>query len=190
MHSRYLIETIWLPARKQRFFLESGALTGKNHRMESVNRAGEPSTPLRSPFSEVAGSVATKKRGLSRTFYLIAAVVALLGVGVGGGLWLSRHLSDPLRTLEEFPIAKYLESHRGMAGAEFRGELKVEADLGWKEGEGRLMLFSVGADPRPVAVFIPVGIAQGTYFTKGQKYLAELEVKEGGLIYTGNIRKN
>jgi hypothetical protein len=98
-------------------------------------------------------------------------------------------MSDPLRTLEAFPVAKYLENHRAVAGAKFKGELRVEADLGWKEGVGRLMVFTLPGDTRPIVVLIPAQLSN-IYFSKGQTYLAELEVKEGGLIYANNCRKN
>jgi len=38
-------------------------------------------------------------------------------------------------------------------------------------------------------VMIPPTLA-GTYFVKGQHYLAELEVKDGGLIYANSCKKN
>jgi hypothetical protein len=65
----------------------------------------------------------------------------------------------------------------------------VENDLGWKEGAGRLMVFSLRDNPHPIVVMIPPSLAQ-IYFTKGQTYEGELEVKEGGLIYANSIRKN
>lgn len=37
----------------------------------------------------------------------------------------------------------------------------VEADLGWKDGAGRLMLFTCPDDNRPVAVMIPAAVANG-----------------------------
>ena len=42
------------------------------------------------------------------------------------------------------------------------------------------MLFSTADDPRPIAVFIPSAVGKDIYFTKGQTYIAEVEVKEGG----------
>lgn len=99
------------------------------------------------------------------------------------------HLNDPLRTLEVFPVTKYLEGYQALAGSKFRAELRVENDLGWKEGVGRLMAFSIRDSSHPVAVMIPSALAQ-TYFTKGQNYVGELEVKEGGLIYANSLRKN
>jgi len=41
-----------------------------------------------------------------------------------------------------------------------------------------------------VAVMIPAGVANGTFFEKGQTYLMALEVKEGGLIYASTCKKN
>ena len=91
--------------------------------------------------------------------------------------------------MEVFPISKYFENYHSLAGAKFKGELRVEADLGWKEGVGRLMLFSTSADSRSIAVFVP-GTLANIYFVKGQTYLAELEVKEGGLVYANSCKKN
>lgn len=119
---------------------------------------------------------------------IVAAALLLIG-GIAGGIFLAGRLNDPLRTLEKFPVAKYLDGHRAITGLRFRGELRVEADLGWKEGIGRLMVFAAQDDARPIAVMIPPHLA-GTYFTKGQSYTAELEVKEGGLIYANSCRKN
>jgi len=106
-----------------------------------------------------------------------------------GGFFLVRYLNDPLRTLEPFPVGKYMESYKALAGSKFRGNLRVENDLGWKDGVGRLMVFSLREDPRPIVVMIPPSLAQ-IYFTKGQNYEGELEVKEGGLVYANSIRKN
>ncbi len=108
---------------------------------------------------------------------------------VVGGFFLVQHLNDPLRTLEPFPVSKYLDSYKSVAGLKFRADVRVENDLGWKEGIGRLMVFTLRDDPHPIVVMIPATFAQ-VYFTKGQSYVGEFEVKEGGLIYANTIRKN
>lgn len=143
-----------------------------------------------SPFENT--EAALPQKGAPGTKYAIGIGLAVLLVAAGavGGVFLARYLNDPYRTLEVFPVAKYLESHRALAGSKFKGELRVESDLGWKEGVGRLMLFSTPGDSRPLAVLVPAGVAKDIYFTKGQTYLAELEVKEGGLIYANSCRKN
>ncbi len=129
------------------------------------------------------------KTSSAKLFVWISVAIVMVGLGGVGGMMVAKHLSDPLRTLEKFPVAKYLENHRAVAGAKFKGEVRVEADLGWKEGVGRLMVFTMPDDTRPIVVLIPAHLSN-LYFSKGQSYLTELEVKEGGLIYANTCRKN
>jgi hypothetical protein len=155
-------------------------------------QAGEHSEPARgsvvSPFSDAGRhSFETSKR--SRLPLWIALAIVVIGVIGAGGFFLLRHLNDPLRTLEPFPVTKYMDGYKALAGSKFRADLRVENDLGWKEGIGRVMVFTTRDDPHPIVVMLPQHLAQ-TYFTKGQQYQAELEVKEGGLIYANSCRKN
>ncbi len=142
-----------------------------------------------SPFAE-AEAILPRTAHRKGYFWLwaVGGAVLLGAGGIGGGVF-ARYLNDPLRTLEPLPIAKYFENYHALAGSRFKGELRVEADLGWKENVGRLMLFSTSSESRPVAVFMPAHLA-GIYFVKGQTYLAELEVKEGGLIHASSCKKN
>lgn len=158
--------------------------------MESSRRNQEPESKVVSPFENTATALPRKGGSGGKYAIWIGLGILLIAAGAVGGVFLTRYLNDPYRTLESFPIAKYLESHRALAGSKFKGELRVESDLGWKEGVGRLMLFSTAGDSRPVAVLVPAAVAKDIYFTKGQVYLAELEVKEGGLIYANSCRKN
>ncbi len=155
-------------------------------------QASQPSEPagdrIISPFSDAESPSFRGKSKRNLALWVVLGVIALLIIGVGA-FFLARHLNDPLRTLEAFPVAKYIEGYKALAGSKFRGKLRVENDLGWKEGSGRLMVFSLQDDPRPIVVMIPPSLAQ-IYFTKGQSYEGELEVKEGGLIYANSIRKN
>ncbi len=140
-----------------------------------------------SPFSE-SETVISRKRGKSNTLLIWGSLIALL-LCLGGGALLYTHLNDPLRTLEVFPVAKYLDGYRSLQGSRFKGDLTVENDLGFKDGIGRLMVFSTKESTHPFVVMIPPNLAS-IYFTKGQHYLAELEVKEGGLIYANSCKKN
>lgn len=142
-----------------------------------------------SPFAQSAATLPSTKSSSGKLILWVVIAVVMIGGGGVGGMMLAKHLSDPLRTLEKFPVAKYLENHRVVAGAKFRGEMRVEADLGWKEGVGRLMVFTTPEDSRPFVVLVPAHLSN-IYFSKGQTYLAELEVKEGGLIYANTCRKN
>jgi hypothetical protein len=144
---------------------------------------------MQSPFSDAPTVLPaqTKRKGNGLLWGLIGSILLLI-VGIGGYLLYS-HLNDPLRTLEVFPVAKYLEGYKSLQGSRFKGELTVENDLGFKDGTGRLMTFSTKESTHPVVVMIPQSLS-GIYFVKGQHYLAELEVKEGGLIYANSCRKN
>ena len=143
-----------------------------------------------SPFahSEVAIS---KNKGSGGKLFLIIGLGLLLAVaGAVAGIFVMRYVNDPYRTLENFPVSKYFDDYQGLAGSKYKADFRVEADLGWKDGAGRLMLFSTADDSRPIAVLIPAAVANGIYFTKGQTYTAEVEVKEGGLIYADSFQKN
>ena len=149
---------------------------------------GNASDAVVSPFSDVSSTPQSGKGRKKSSVYLLAGISALVIFAVGG-FFVFQSMNDPLRTLEPFPVAKYLEGFRSLEGAKFKAELRVENDLGWKEGVGRLMVFSVKGEPNPIVVLIPPALAQ-TYFVKGQSYRGELEVKQGGLIYANSCKKS
>lgn len=156
------------------------------------DHAPDPTEPERvvSPFADAAVTVPTQQGSRSKAILWGALAGVFLIAGTIGGVFLIRHVNDPFRTLEPFPVAKYLDSHQALAGSKFRAEFEVVADLGWKENKGRLMLFASEDDARPIAVLVPAPVAKEIYFTKGQTYLTSIEVKEGGLIYADSVRKN
>jgi len=156
--------------------------------MQADHSSDSPGSPIISPFSDTETHSFQKRRKSHVVTWVIIGVCLLAVLGSGGFL-LFRYLNDPLRTLEPFPVAKYLESYKSLAGSKFRADLQVENDLGWKEGVGRLMVFTLHDDPHPIVAMISPTLAQ-IYFVKGQNYQAELEIKEGGLIYANSCRKN
>lgn len=76
---------------------------------------------MQSPFSDTPTvlPVQPKRKGNGLLLGLIGSIVLLI-VGIGGYLLYS-HLTDPLRTLEVFPVAKYLEGYKSLQGSRFRG---------------------------------------------------------------------
>jgi hypothetical protein len=175
-------------------------MSGSHLTLKSVLPAGRlgsmqespPNDPaearIMSPFSDAESAHVPRRRKSAPLLWAVVGLVFLVLLSVGT-FSVFRYLNDPLRTLEPFPVSKYLDGYKSLAGAKFRGNLRVENDLGWKGGVGRLMVFSFQDEPRPIVVMIPPDLAQ-IYFTKGQTYESELEVKEGGLIYANSIRKN
>jgi len=117
-----------------------------------------------------------------------ASLVILLVVFVGWTLWRGA-LNDPYRTLEVFSADKYFESPSMLTGNRFKATLCVQGDLGWSSEEGKLMVFSVEGDPRYIPVLVQ-GKGLSLAFSKGQTYLAQIQVKEGGLLCATELKKN
>lgn len=97
--------------------------------------------------------------------------------------------SDPLRTLEEFPVEAYLHNHEAVLGSRFKAELILDADLGGQLGKGRLFSFRSPSTGRILPILISGSIDQSV-FDKGQRYQFELEVRSGGVIYANSCRKS
>jgi hypothetical protein len=143
-----------------------------------------------SPFAQTTSSVRPEKpreRG-SWTLWLVSALLGLVVLG-NAGYFAARYLNNPYRTLEPFSVDRYLADFQPLAGGKFGAELKVVADLGWKENIGRLMVFNAPNDTRPILVLIPPKLAN-IYFSKGQSYQVALEVGEGGLVYADSCDKD
>ncbi len=142
-----------------------------------------------SPFARTTSTVqATRGKGSSSwALWLVSGLLIVAMIGMVG-YFTYKYLSDPYRTLEPFPMDKYLTDYRSMTGAKFKADLKVSADLGWKAETGRLMVFTVQNGNRPLVVLIPPKLGS-IYFTKGQNYQASLHVEDGGLVYADTCEK-
>jgi hypothetical protein len=147
------------------------------------------SSRIISPFAQTTSTVRQRGGGggNSIALWIVSSLLGLVVLGVAG-FFLVRYLNDPYRTLEPFPMDKYLSDYRSMAGNKYKADLKVSNDLGWKAETGRLMVFTLPNENRPLVVLIPPKLS-GLYFTKGQNYQASLEVGEGGLIYADTCEK-
>ena len=155
-----------------------------------ITSESEPEKVISPFFDRQTEIVPPEKRKFRGWIWIVTAGFLLVVLGAIAATVSIRYINDPYRTLEEFPVGKYFDDYQSLAGSKYRVQLRVEADLGWKDNTGRLMLFSTADDPRPFAVMIPVGVANGITFTKGQGYLAEIQIKEGGLIYANLFQKN
>jgi hypothetical protein len=142
-----------------------------------------------SPFARTTSTVQTRggSPASSWALWIVSSLLILVIVGIVG-YFTYKYLADPYRTLEPFPMDKYLADYRSMSGAKFKADLKVSADLGWKADTGRLMVFTAPNDARPLVVLIPPRLG-GIFFEKGQSYQASLEVGQGGLIYADSCEK-
>jgi hypothetical protein len=153
------------------------------------NADEDESQRIISPFAQTTSTIEAARPGRSSPWplWMVSGLLILVVLGVVAYFtW--QYLENPYRTLETFPVDKYLSDYRSLSGAKFRADLKVSADLGWKAEVGRLMVFTVADDTRPVVVLIPPKLGD-IFFTKGQNYQASLEVGEGGLIYADSFEK-
>ena len=111
-------------------------------------------------------------------------------LGGGAAVFAFSHFaSDPYRTLESFPLETYVGNYHALEGSRFKATLRVENDLGYNAGAGRLMVFSIEGDGRTVAALVPARLADNL-FSRGQRYTAELQVGSGGLIQVNSYVKN
>ena len=142
-----------------------------------------------SPFAQTTSTVSSRRGGGGGhwALWIVSTLLVLVVIGVVGFFTFS-YLEDPYRTLEVFPIDKYMDDYRSLSGARFKGDFKVANDLGYKDGVGRLMVFTMDNQSRPIVVLMPPKLA-GVFFMKGQTYRVSLEVGEGGLIYADSCEK-
>lgn len=131
----------------------------------------------------------TGSPGLQKAILVIGIVIAVL-LGVLLVLLAWKHtVNNPYRTLEKFSAEKYFENPGSLTGNRFQATLRVEGDLGWTSGVGKLMVFSVDGDSRYIPVLVPDDKLDYS-FSKGQTYLAKIYVQEGGLISATDFKKN
>jgi hypothetical protein len=143
-----------------------------------------------SPFAQTTSTIhpPAEKKSASWWLGMISSVLAFVLVGNTAYFWF-KYLNNPYRTLEPFSVDRYLADFQPLAGSKFGADLKVVADLGWKENVGRLMVFTASDDNRPILVLIPPKLS-GTFFSKGQTYQVAMEIGEGGLIYADSCDKD
>ena len=120
--------------------------------------------------------------------WIALIAVALLG-SIGVGFAIMHFASNPYRPLEPFPLETYVGNYHALEGARFKATLRVENDLGYSAGTGRLMVFSIEGDGRTIAALVPARLADNL-FSRGQRYTAELQVASGGLIQVNSYVKN
>ena len=79
-----------------------------------------------SPFAHSEVAISQNKGSGGRLFLIISLGLLLVVVGAVAGIFVMRYINDPYRTLENFPVAKYLDGYQALAGSKFKAEFRVE----------------------------------------------------------------
>jgi hypothetical protein len=83
-----------------------------------------------SPFAQTTATVAPAGSAVQRVagHGSSSCLFALAGLG-SAGYFVQQYLNDPYRTLEPFPVDKYLSDYHSLSGSKFKADVKVSADL-------------------------------------------------------------
>jgi hypothetical protein len=101
------------------------------------HRAEHPTEKVISPFAQSEAIISKSKGSGGKLLLIVGAGLLLVVIGAVVAVAAMRYLNDPYRTLETFPVSKYLDDYQALAGSKYKANFRVEADLGWKEGAGR-----------------------------------------------------
>lgn len=118
-------------------------------------------------------------RGFSLTgsfvLMLLSGVLALTLSGCG------RSVGEP------FPVQAYLNSPDNLQGNRYVLEAEIDAQLGWREGVGRLIVVRPLREGGRLPVFIDDALDANLMVA--QRYRFEINVRKGGLLYVTSLRK-
>lgn len=121
--------------------------------------------------------------------WYVAAVV-FAAVAILAGYLLYTMVNNPYRTLQPLNAAVYLENANSLRGNVYRVTGTIWNSLGWSPEVGRMFAIEVGetnaVDLLPVLV--PAALNEVS-LQKGQRFLFEVEVGDGGILRVRRLRK-
>lgn len=112
---------------------------------------------------------------------LIITVIVITAVLLVTGYFFSKTLTNPLRTLKQFPIETYYDHPSSLEGTRFKATLRAGNQIGWKKEIGRLVNFRIEPSGDPIVALVPPKF-ETIAFEPDEAFDAELLVEEGGLI--------
>jgi len=118
------------------------------------------------------------------------AVALLATAAIAGGYLLMSKINDPYRTLHSLDVLTYLENGNSLRGNTYRISGAIWDSLGWSPSAGRLFAIEVGTGRSGdlLPVLVPVSLNH-VNLQKGQRFVFEVEVLEGGILRVKSLRK-
>jgi hypothetical protein len=139
------------------------------------------------PILEVGAMAPPMARRASSSVNPIWLIVAaaVLAAAVAAVLIFKDTVSDPYRTLPQFPVTDYMQNSNSLRGNVYKMECVIGEQLGYDKG-GRV--FAVEVNNEPVSLLVP-GELREVNIQKGQRFLFKVEVGNGGILRALEGRK-
>ena len=119
----------------------------------------------------------------------IGIIIAVVALGVGGGIFLMSKSSDPFSGLQDLPVERYLDEAILMRDNEFKVRGRIEARIDrWDPSNGRLFQLKVSDGRRTHS--IPIRVPQelnNKNIQRDQEYLFKVRVVERGLLRVNDV---
>ncbi len=114
---------------------------------------------------------------------LVAAAIAIC-------YYFGSKVSDPLRTTQSLDVLTYLENANSLRGNTYRISGTVWNSLGWSPTAGRLFAVEVGVGkPGDLLPLLVPAALNHVNLQKGQRFVFEVEIIEGGILRVKSLRK-
>jgi len=119
-----------------------------------------------------------------------AGVGVLAAAAIAAGYFLIAKAHDPYRTLQPLNVPAYLDNANSLRGNVYRINGTLWDSLGWSPGVGRLYSIETGegAAAELLPVLVPAALNH-VNLQKGQRFIFEVEVAEGGILTVRSLRK-
>jgi hypothetical protein len=89
--------------------------------------------------------------------------------------------------LEPLPVGNYLMRPGDFLGNTYLLKGRIDSQIRWEEGVGRILAMKMEGNPTRLPVFVPAAAGQNLHV--GQIYEMRAVIREGGLIYVEALRK-
>ena len=131
------------------------------------------------------------RRASSRLHPAWFAVVGVLAAAaIAAGYFVFSKANDPYRVIQPLNVAAYLENANSLRGNTYQVTGTVWNSLGWSPASGRLFSVEVGENTPSdlLPLLVPAALNQ-VNLQKGQRFVFEVEVSDGGVLRVRSLRK-
>ena len=120
----------------------------------------------------------------------VVIIIAVVAVGILGGVFLMAKSTDPYATLTVLPVRDYADDWGSMRGNEYkvRGRVSYRADR-WDPKKGRLFKLSVqdGVGEHPIPILVPSEL-NGKNIIRDQEYQFRVRVDDNnGMLMVKDV---